>query len=267
GFVPAAAFVAPLCALIIVQPDLGTSLFVGMLGFIVLIAGGLRFKHLAICAGAVMPIVLSLMFFKFDHVKTRIEVFLDPAADPLGKGHQILQSWTALGSGGFTGKGLGESTQKLFYLPEEHTDFIYAILVEETGFVGGGVVILLFLALIYAGHRVSKHAPDRFGALLAMGMTLSLVLQAAMNLAVVTGAVPTKGISLPLISYGGTGLVVALMQVGVVLSVARQAVSRSDVLKLAAIDAREATQISRRGISIAPGLSANHISGPAPRPL
>ncbi|MCK6439878.1 MAG: putative lipid II flippase FtsW [Planctomycetes bacterium] len=231
GLVRAGLMIAPIAGLILIQPDLGTALFVGTLGFVVLVAGGLRVKYLLIIGACLIPVVL-IAFFAFGHVQDRILVFLDPAADRLGKGHQIYQSLIAVGSGGFWGQGLGDSTQKLFFLPEEHTDFIFAILVEELGFVGGGFVILLFAALVYFGARISRHAPDRFGALLALGFTAGIALQAAMNIAVVTSSVPTKGISLPFISFGGSGLVAALAGVGVVLNIARQGVARESVLTL-----------------------------------
>ena len=273
GFVSSCAFVAPICALIIVQPDLGTSLFVGLLSFMVLVAGGLRLKHFLVVGAIALPLVITVMFFKFGHVQDRIMVFLDPEADPTGKGHQILQSWIALGSGGFEGKGIGESTQKLFYLPEEHTDFIYAILVEETGFIGGAFLIMLFVGLTWAGHRVSKHAPDRFGALIAFGCTMSIILQATINLAVVTGAAPTKGISLPFISFGGTGLVVALLNVGIVLSVARQAQTRKDALNTLSNENNEelrgvSPKPSRGLMNIGPGLTpASQTAGGAPEDM
>jgi cell division protein FtsW len=237
GFIPACLLIAPLSGLIIVQPDFGTSVFVAALGFVVLLAGGLKMRHVGLVAAVALPIVGVVMFMKFGHVQDRILTFLNPEADKLGKGHQIWQSLIALGSGDFFGNGLGESTQKLFFLPEEHTDFIFAIIVEELGLVGSACIILLFAALAYAGHRVSKHAPDSEGALLALGFTAAIVLQAAMNLAVVTASVPTKGISLPLISFGGTGIVVTLAGCGVVLNVARQAVSREQAIKLRSIEA------------------------------
>ena len=239
GFLRACMFILPLAALIIIQPDLGTALFVVTLGFAVLVVGGLRVRQIIGVAAIALPIVIGVMFFAFDHVQSRIMVFLDPAADRLGAGHQIYQSLIAIGSGGWFGEGLGNSSQKLFFLPEEHTDFIFAILVEELGFLGGGLVIFLFAALVYVGARVSKHAPDRFGALLALGFTLAIALQAAMNIAVVTASVPTKGISLPFISFGGSGLIVSLAGVGVVLNVARQGITRGEVRMLHAREAAD----------------------------
>jgi len=232
GFVPACLLVAPMAGLIIIQPDLGTALFVTTIGMGVLIVAGMRLRHVGLVAGLAMPLVIGAMFLKFSHVQDRILVFMDPEADLRGKGHQIYQSLIALGSGGFWGKGLGESTQKLFFLPEEHTDFIFAIVVEELGFIGGAVIIMLFAALAYAGSRIAKHARDLQGTLIVFGITAAIVLQAAMNIAVVTASVPTKGISLPFISFGGTGLVIALAGVGIVINVARQSVTRREAAKL-----------------------------------
>jgi cell division protein FtsW len=226
GFIPACILIAPLAGLILVQPDLGTAVFVGAIGLAVLLVAGLRVRHVGMVAAVALPVVIVGMFLKFGHVQDRILVFMDPEADIRGKGHQIYQSLIAVGSGGFWGKGLGESTQKLFFLPEEHTDFIFAIVVEELGFVGGAFIIMLFAALAYAGARIAKHARDLPGTLITFGITGAIVLQAAMNIAVVTASVPTKGISLPFISFGGTGLVIALAGVGIVINVARQAVSR-----------------------------------------
>lgn len=227
GFIPACLMIAPIAGLIIIQPDLGTAVFVAALGLAVLLVAGVRVRHVLLAGATALPLVVALMFFKFSHVQSRIAVWLDPTSDLRGKGHQIYQSLIAIGSGGPTGKGLGESTQKLYFLPEEHTDFIFSILVEELGLVGGAGLILLFVMLVWGGARISRHAPDLAGSLLAFGFTAAIALQAAMNLAVVTHAVPTKGISLPFISFGGTGLVIAMAGVGVVLNVARQSVPRS----------------------------------------
>jgi cell division protein FtsW len=149
--------------------------------------------------------------------------FLTPEADPQGAGFQMLQSLIAVGSGGLTGVGLMESRQKLFYLPEAHTDFIYAVLCEELGFIGGLVVLALFVIYGWRGVRAALAAPDAFGRYLAAGITVMVVGQALINLSVVLGMVPTKGIPLPFISYGGSSLVVMLLATGVLLNVSQQA--------------------------------------------
>jgi cell division protein FtsW len=153
----------------------------------------------------------------------RITTFLDPWSDPRGGGFQIIQSWLALGSGGLLGRGIGESKQKLFYLPEAHTDFIFAVLGEEVGFVGALAVIALFTVLVWRGLRVGLRAPDAFGAYLALGITLLIGTQTLLNLGVVTGALPTKGLPLPFISFGGSALLVTMLSTGVLLNISQHA--------------------------------------------
>lgn len=225
GFIPACLFIGGYSVITMAQPDLGTSIFLGVTGFLVLLAAGLRPRHLAIVALVMLPVAAGVMFVKFDHVKERVFTFLNPEADPLGKGHQVKQSMIAIGSGGLEGEGLGQSTQKLYYLPEQETDFIFAVLAEETGFVGAAFTVLLFGSLMLIGWRVSARAPDPLGSLLALGVTASIGIQACMNVAVVTASVPTKGIGLPFVSFGGSGCFFYLCSVGVALSVARQAVN------------------------------------------
>jgi cell division protein FtsW len=178
-----------------------------------------------IVALVMLPIAGGVMFVKFEHVKERVFTFLNPDADPLGKGHQVKQSMIAIGSGGVEGDGLGKSTQKLYYLPEQETDFIFAVLAEETGLIGACFTLCLFGTLMMLGVRVAARAPDPLGSLLALGVTASIGIQACMNVAVVTASVPTKGIGLPFVSFGGSGCFFYLCSVGVALSVARQAVS------------------------------------------
>jgi len=143
-------------------------------------------------------------------------------ADSAGKGYQINQAQIALGSGGITGHGLGLSYQKLFYLPQQHTDFILSIIGEELGFIGAMVVVLLFFFLMWHGKKIAENTEDRFGSLLAIGITLMIVIQAVINIAVVTALLPTKGISLPFISYGGSGLLVFMFSLGILVNIARQ---------------------------------------------
>ncbi|RME82218.1 MAG: stage V sporulation protein E, partial [Planctomycetota bacterium] len=164
---------------------------------------------------------LIVAYFKFSHIKTRLLVFLYPEMDPTGKGHQIRQSLIALGSGGWMGLGLGESRQKLFFLPEDHTDFILAIIGEEFGFLGTLVVILLFLGILYYGRRIMNFASHMFGHLLAFGILFSFAFQGILNIAVVTASMPTKGISLPLISFGGSGMLSTMMAFGILLNISK----------------------------------------------
>ena len=149
--------------------------------------------------------------------------FFSPGADPQGRGFQLMQSLIAVGSGGLTGVGLMESKQKLFYLPEAHTDFIFAVLCEELGFIGGVVVLILFAIYAWRGLRAAFRAPDDFGRLLALGITVMVVRQALINLSVVLGMMPTKGIPLPFISYGGSSLLVMLLATGVLLNISQHA--------------------------------------------
>jgi cell division protein FtsW len=232
GFIPACMFTGIYCVLVMAQPDFGTSLFLAASSFLVLIAGGLRLKHLGVVLLVMLPVATAVMFSKFEHVQDRLFVFLDPGADPLGKGHQVKQSLIAIGSGGMEGQGLGNSMQKLYYLPEQETDFIFAVLAEEAGFVGSALTLLLFISLLYLGAKIARRAPDRFGSLLVIGVTAAIGLQAAINIAVVTASVPTKGIGLPFISFGGSSCFFYLCAAGVVLSVARNCVSEQEAFTL-----------------------------------
>ena len=183
-----------------------------------LFVSGVRLKHLFSLVLIALPSIW-LLINKVGYRKRRILAFLDPWSDPQGYGFQIIQSLIALGSGGILGRGLGEGTQKLFYLPAPHTDFIFAILGEELGFLGGMAVIILFGAFIYSGARIARRAPDLFGSLLALGITTWIGLQAMINIGVATGTLPTKGIPLPFISFGGSSLIFSLIGVGVLLGI------------------------------------------------
>lgn len=232
GFLPACAFVGIYVVLVMAQPDFGTSLFLGASAFLVLLVAGLRMRHLVIAALIVLPFASVVMYAKFDHIKVRVMTFLDPTMDPRGKGHQVKQSLIAIGSGGMEGQGLGRSMQKLYYLPEQETDFIFAVLAEETGFIGSAMTLALFASLMLLGMKVARRAPDRFGSLLATGMTAAIGLQAAINIAVVTASVPTKGIGLPFISFGGSSCFFYLCGAGLVLSVARRCVNEKEAFSL-----------------------------------
>ena len=218
---PAAAPILLSVALIVMQPDLGTSVDIVLIMVAVLFVAGLSWKWLVAGVAVAMP----LLFVAVTHVSyraARMSSFWHPEADPQGAGFQLLQSLIAVGSGGFTGVGLMESKQKLFYLPEAHTDFIYAVICEELGFVGAVVVIILFAVYGWRGMRAAFNAPDGFGRLLALGVTAMVLCQSLMNFAVVLGMVPTKGIPLPFVSYGGSSLLVMLLATGVLLNVAHQ---------------------------------------------
>ncbi len=219
---PAAAPVLIYVCLILMQPDLGTAVDIVLVATAILFAAGLSWKWLAAGAAAALP-TLYLLITHVSYRQARLTAFLDPNSDPQGAGFQLMQSLIAVGSGGFSGVGLMESKQKLFYLPEAHTDFIYAVICEELGYIGAMLVIALFVVYGWRGLRAAFAAPDRFGRLLAMGITAMVLCQAFMNLAVVLGMVPTKGIPLPFVSYGGSSLLVMLLATGVLLNISQQA--------------------------------------------
>jgi cell division protein FtsW len=219
---PAMAPILAFVVLILLQPDLGTSIDIVLVATAILFVAGLSWKWIA----AGFAVALPLLYMLITHVsyrQARWTAFLDPGSDPQGAGFQLLQSLIAVGSGGFTGVGLMESKQKLFYLPEAHTDFIYAVICEELGFIGAILVLALFLVYGWRGLRAAFGAPDGFGRLLALGITAMVLSQALINFAVVLGMVPTKGIPLPFVSYGGSSLLVMLLATGVLLNISQQA--------------------------------------------
>jgi cell division protein FtsW len=219
---PAVAPILLFVMLIVLQPDLGTSVDIVLIAAAVLFVAGLSWKWLVVGAAGALPI-LYLLIFHVSYRQARLMAFLNPDSDPLGSGFQLLQSLIAVGSGGFTGVGLMESKQKLFYLPEAHTDFIYAVICEELGFIGAILVIALFAVYAWRGLRAAFAAPDGFGRLLALGITAMVLSQALINFVVVLGMVPTKGIPLPFVSYGGSSLLVMLLATGVLLNISQQA--------------------------------------------
>jgi cell division protein FtsW len=223
---PAVAPILVCVGLIVLQPDLGTSVDIMLIVTAILFVAGLSWKWLAVGFGAAVPALFVLITF-VSYRQARLMAFLHPDSDPQGAGFQLLQSLIAVGSGGFTGVGLMESKQKLFYLPEAHTDFIYAVICEELGFIGAVVVIALFAVYGWRGLRAAFNAPDGFGRMLALGVTAMVLFQSLINFAVVLGMVPTKGIPLPFVSYGGSSLLVMLLATGVLLNVSQQATGRS----------------------------------------
>jgi len=226
NILPASGPVLVCVVLILAQPDLGTSIDIVLIATAILFVAGLSWKWLAIGAAAALP-ALYLLITQVSYRQARLLAFLDPGSDSQGAGFQLLQSLIAVGSGGFTGVGLMESKQKLFYLPEAHTDFIYAVISEELGFIGAMFVIALFAIYGWRGLRAAFAAPDGFGRLLALGITAMVLSQALINFAVVLGMVPTKGIPLPFISYGGSSLLVMLLATGVLLNISQQSTESS----------------------------------------
>ncbi len=219
---PAIAPTAVFLVLIVFQPDLGTAIACAGITACVLFVAGLQVRYFGF---AVLASILPLywLIFHVTYRRDRIFAFVNPYADPQGRGFHIIQSLIAVATGGLTGSGLMEGKQKLFYLPEPHTDFIFAVTAEELGLVGSAIVILLFAIFLWRGMRAALRTHDTFGRLLAVGITSMVVLQAFINISVVLGMMPTKGIPLPFISYGGSSLFVTLACVGVLLNITKQA--------------------------------------------
>ena len=224
GIFPFAVVLGVYAGLIVKEPHLSATILLVVMGGIMLVVGGLPMKWIAAAGGIAAAGVAAIMLVPSLHERAmeRITIWKNPASDPLGTGYQILQSLYAIGSGGLMGLGLGKSCQKYLYLPEEHNDYIFPILCEELGFVGAMVVLVLFMLLIIRGYWIAMHARDRFGALMAAGLTTHLALQVFLNIGVVTNFLPATGISLPFFSYGGTALLIQLFEVGLILSVSRQ---------------------------------------------
>jgi cell division protein FtsW len=222
GLVPAYVVTGVFVGISLLQPDFGAAMTFAAVAGILLFAGGANLLHLGGTAAAALPLVFVAVTHSAYRAR-RIFAFLDPWADAQGAGHQIIQSFLAFGSGGVLGRGLGEGRQKLLFLPERHSDFIYAVIGEELGLVGALAVLLLFLIILYRGVRIARFAGDPFSRMLALGITLLICVQGMINMAVVTGLLPTKGIALPLVSYGGSSLVVTLAALGVLLNISKEA--------------------------------------------
>jgi len=220
GILPYVILLGVVFLLILQQPDFGTAAAVAFTVVLMLFAAGARLGHLALLGVAALPVGVYAVVGQ-EYRLSRWEAYINPFADPQGSGFHIIQALYALGSGGLFGLGLGNSRQKFFYLPAEHTDFIFAILGEEIGFVGAVFVIGLFILLAWRGYNTAARAPDNFSSLLAAGITTMIVLQAMLNIAVVCGLLPITGVPLPLVSFGGSSLVPTLAGVGLLLNISR----------------------------------------------
>ena len=220
GFLPLMIVLGVCLLLILLEPDLGTAIAIGFLISVMAFVAGARLKHLAVMFLAAIP-VMSLLIMARPYRLRRILAFLNPWSDPKGAGFQIIQSFIALGSGGILGLGLGRSQQKLFYLPEAHTDFIFSIIGEELGLLGTAFVIVMYIIFIWLGTYIAYKARDLFGQFLGFGLVVMIALQVVINVAAVTGVIPTKGLPLPFISYGGTSLVYSMLSVALLLNIAR----------------------------------------------
>lgn len=220
GLVPPMLFTLIICVLILLQRDLGTTILVFGIAAVLLFVAGVAWKHIIGLAVASVAAIVGLIFAESYRLE-RLLSFRNPWADPLDTGHQLIQSYYALGPGGLFGRGLAQGMQKRFYLPFPETDFIFAVIGEELGFVGTALVTLLFGLFIWRGMRIALNAPDSFGALLATGITAMVGLQALVNIAVITGSIPTTGIPLPLISAGGSSLIFTMAGIGVLTNISK----------------------------------------------
>jgi len=230
GFIPYMIVLMFLIGFLVLQPDLGGALTLAFVAMVMLFAAGTRLVYIF----SMLLLALPFLMYKLStgYHKGRMEAFLNPWSDPEGKGFQIIQSWLALGTGGVFGQGLGEGKQKLFYLPEAHTDFILSVVGEELGFLGVLVIIGMFFLLVQRAMRIAVAAPDTFGRFLALGIAVLFGIEATVNMGVVTGLLPTKGLALPFISYGGSSLLISLFAVGILLNI-------SSGLKISAINLKE----------------------------
>ncbi|UCZ51825.1 stage V sporulation protein E [Bacillus shivajii] len=220
GLLPSFGLVLLAFGLIMLQPDLGTGMVMVLTCVVMVFIAGARIAHF-VFLGVVGLIGLVGLILSAPYRLERITSFLDPWQDPLGSGFQIIQSLYAIGPGGFLGLGLGASRQKYFYLPEPQTDFIFAILSEELGFIGGAFVLACFAILLWRGLRIALYAPDLYGSLMATGIIGMIAIQVMINIGVVIGLMPVTGITLPLLSYGGSSLTLMLTSIGVLLNISR----------------------------------------------
>lgn len=220
GFFPPVCVLGACSLLILVQPDLGTTVALCAVVFIMLFVAGARVTYLLSIILSSLP-ALYVLVFRVPYRRMRILAFLNPWLDPKGSGFQIIQSQVSLGSGGLFGVGLGHSKQKLFYLPAAHTDFIFSIIGEELGLLGTLAVIVLFMIFIRQGLKIMRYSSDKFGYFLAMGLILMISLKAIINIGVSCGLLPTKGLPLPFISYGGSSFIFDMVSVGILINIAR----------------------------------------------
>lgn len=212
------------CGLVVFEPHLSATVLIFAIGVVLLVVGGIPKRYIFAGAGAAAGLgVLAVVTGFIGYGSDRIKYWLDPWADPTGLGFQTIQSLLAIGSGGILGRGIGQSRQKYLWVPEPHNDFIFSIVCEELGLIGAMVIILLFCLLVWRGFTIAMRSQDKFGSLLAIGLTFQVGLQAMLNIWVVTNTIPNTGISLPFFSYGGTSLVILLAEMGIVLSVSRGA--------------------------------------------
>lgn len=225
SYIPFLIILALPCLLLLKQPDFGLTVTLSITAFILLYIAEFKTKHLLVTLSAFIPAAIALVIFKPYRLK-RLLTFLNPWEDPQGAGFQIIQSLIAIGSGSFWGVGIAQSKQKYFYLPMQHTDFIFSIIAEETGFIGSSILVVLFMLFLYFGLRIARNATDSFSFFVTLGFIILTSLQALINIAVATGLVPTKGIGLPFVSYGNTSLVCNLAMIGLLINVVKTELSK-----------------------------------------
>lgn len=221
GLVPYLALAMIVAFLLLIEPHLSCTIIVTAVSFIILICAGAKIKHFVLIFGPVVAI-LSIVALTVEYMRARIFSFLDPFKYAEGDGYQVVQSLYAISSGDLFGKGLGKSVQKFLYIPEPHNDFIMPVIIEELGFLGFLTIMILFMILISRGIRVSLNAPDKFGTLVAVGITSLIAVQTIMNIAVTTSSMPPTGVSLPFFSYGGTALVLLMSMMGILLNISKK---------------------------------------------
>ena len=220
SLLPIGIVMCGIVALILLQPDFGTAISLMLIVAVMVFAAGLHYRYFIGTVAALVPVVY-LVLVSAPYRRQRLLAFWDPWADPLGDGFQIIQSLIAVGTGGVFGRGLMESVQKLFFLPEPHTDFIFAVISEELGLIGATATLACFCLIGWRGTRIALRAPDSFGSFVALGLTAMIVVQAFVNMSVVLGLLPTKGIPLPLVSFGGSSLLISLLGMGVLLNISQ----------------------------------------------
>jgi cell division protein FtsW len=220
SLLPIGIVVGALSGLILLQPDFGTAMSLVLIMGVMVFAAGLHYRYFVGSLLAVLP-VIYIVLVSAPYRRRRLMAFWDPWADPLGDGFQIIQSLIAVGTGGVFGRGIMAGVQKLFYLPEPHTDFIYAVIAEEVGLLGATAVLVCFGVIAWRGLRIALRAEDTFGAFVAIGLTTMITVQALVNMSVVLGMLPTKGIPLPLVSAGGSSLLISLLGMGILLNISQ----------------------------------------------
>lgn len=223
GVMPFLIFIGMAAGLMLMQPHLSGTILIGSIGLIMMFVGGTKYRYFLFAILLVAIGIVAIVSVKgIDYISVRLNGWLDPTSDIRGETFQTWQSLIAIGSGGFMGMGLGLSRQKYLYLPEPQNDFIFAIICEELGFIGATLIVILFILFIYRGFVIASKSPDKFGMMLAVGLTAQIGIQALLNIAVVTNSIPNTGISLPFFSYGGTALFMQMAQMGIILNISRQ---------------------------------------------